>query len=283
VERGIGLPNVSRVPYFPEPAIELLSQYEAVILADVKEPVTFFGYPGVESYVLRKDQRKIPLCSAQHSVVEALEYLEDYLKTTLHDKNPHINPPEASKPQLPRGILTAEKACQTLAALQPEGAIIVDEGITSAIPYYPMSAGSPIHGVLTIAGGSIGYGMPCSLGAALAFPDRPVINFQADGSAMYTIQALWTEARERLNVKTLICSNRGYNILRVEFQRAGIADPGPMAMSLADIDRPKLDWVSISKGMGVPATSVNTVENLAQELIRVLAEPGPSLIEMIIE
>jgi acetolactate synthase-1/2/3 large subunit len=100
---------------------------------------------------------------------------------------------------------------------------------------------------------------------------------------MYTIQALWTEARERLNVKTLICSNRGYNILRVEFQRAGIADPGPMAMSLADIDRPKLDWVSISKGMGVPATSVNTVENLAQELIRVLAEPGPSLIEMIIE
>ena len=282
VERGIGLPNVTRVPYFPEPAIELLSQYEAVILADVKEPVTFFGYPGVESYVLRKNQKKIALCSERHNVVETLEYLEDYLKTGLPEKNLRRSLPKPVKPGLPRGKLTAEKACQTLASLQPEGAIIVDEGITSAIPYYPITASSPPHGVLTIAGGSIGYGMPCAVGAALAFPDRPVINFQADGSAMYTIQALWTEAREGLNVKTLICSNHGYNILRMEFQRAGITNPGPEALSLADIDRPKLDWVSISKGMGVPATSVKTVENLAKEIMRILSEPGPSLIEMVI-
>lgn len=281
-ERGIGLPNITRVPYFPEPAIALLSQYEGVILADVKEPVTFFGYPGVESYVLRKDQQKLPLCSERHNVVEALEYLEDYLTTTTKGKSNHKKPQEPVKPHLPHGMLTAEKACQALAALQPEGAIIVDEGITSAIPYYPMTAGSPPHGVLTIAGGSIGYGMPCSVGAALAFPDRPVINFQADGSAMYTIQALWTEAREGLNIKTLICSNRGYNILRVELQRAGITNPGPGALSLADIDRPKLDWIGISKGMGVPATSVNTVENLAKELKKALSETGPSLIEMVI-
>jgi acetolactate synthase-1/2/3 large subunit len=282
VERGIGLPNVTRVPYFPEPAIELLSQYEVVILADVKEPVTFFGYPGVESYVLRKNQKKIALCSERHNVVETLEYLEDYLKTGLPEKNLRRSLPKPVKPGLPRGKLTAEKACQTLASLQPEGAIIVDEGITSAIPYYPITASSPPHGVLTIAGGSIGYGMPCAVGAALAFPDRPVINFQADGSAMYTIQALLTEAREVLNVKTLICSNHGYNILRMEFQRAGITNPGPEALSLADIDRPKLDWVSISKGMGVPATSVKTVENLAKEIMRILSEPGPSLIEMVI-
>lgn len=282
VERGIGLPNVTRVPYFPEPAIELLSQYEAVILADVKEPVTFFGYPGVGSYVLRKDQKKITLCSERHNVVETLEYLEDHLNTSLPEKNPCRNLPEPVKPQLPSGTLTAEKACQVIAALQPEGAIIVDEGITSAIPYYPITAWSPPHTVLTIAGGSIGYGMPCAVGAALAFPDRPVINFQADGSAMYTVQALWTEAREELNVKTLICSNRGYNILRVEFQRAGIANPGPKALSLADIDGPKLDWISISKGMGVPAISVNTAEDLARELTRMISEPGPSLIEMVI-
>ncbi|MBP1735706.1 MAG: acetolactate synthase, partial [Deltaproteobacteria bacterium] len=123
---------------------------------------------------------------------------------------------------------------------------------------------------------------PCAIGAALTSPDRLVINLQADGSAMYTIQALWTEAREGLNVKTLICSNCGYNILRVEFQRAGIADPGPKALSLADIDQPRLDWVSISSGMGVPAKSVNTVESLVKELTQILAEPGPSLIEMVL-
>jgi acetolactate synthase-1/2/3 large subunit len=136
--------------------------------------------------------------------------------------------------------------------------------------------------VLAITGGSIGYGMPCAIGAALTSPDRLVINLQADGSAMYTIQALWTEAREGLNVKTLICSNCGYNILRVEFQRAGIADPGPKALSLTDIDQPRLDWVSISSGMGVPAKSVNTVESLVKELTQILAEPGPSLIEMVL-
>ena len=116
----------------------------------------------------------------------------------------------------------------------------------------------------------------------MASPDRPVINFQADGSAMYTLQALWTEAREGLNVKTLICSNRGYNIVRVELQRAGIADPGPKALSLADIDHPKLDWVSISSGLGVPAVSVSTAEDLAKELTKTLSDPGPFLIEMIL-
>jgi len=282
VERGAGLPAVAKLPYFPEPALALLSQYEAVILVDIQEPVTFFGYPGIESYLLRKDQQKLFLCSRTQNVVEILGYLEDILKTTIPSKDWRGDSPQPVRSCLPHGTLTAEKACQVLAALQPEDVIIVDEGITSGIPYYPLTAGSPPHSVLAITGGSIGYGMPCAIGAALAAPDRLIINFQADGSAMYTIQALWTEAREGLNVKTLICSNRGYNILRVEFQRAGIKDPGLKALSLADIDHPKLDWVRISSGMGVPAKSVNTVENLAAELTRTLAEPGPSLIEMVI-
>jgi acetolactate synthase-1/2/3 large subunit len=282
VERGSGLPDIMRVPYFPEPALALLSQYETIILADVQEPVTFFGYPGIDSYLLKKDQQKLSICSGRQSIVEVLGCLEDILKTIIPVKDWRRNSPQSAKRQLPHGALTAETACQVLAALQPEGAIIVDEGITSAIPYYPLTAGAPPHSVLTIAGGSIGYGMPCAVGAALASPDRLVINLQADGSAMYTIQALWTEAREGLNVKTLICSNRGYNILRVEFQRAGIADPGPKALSLANIDQPRLDWVSISSGMGVPAKSVNTVESLVKELTRTLAEPGPSLIEMVL-
>ena len=282
VERGTGLPDVIRVPYFPEPAQVLLSQYEAIILADVKEPVTFFGYPGIESHLLTKDQKTLSISSGNQSIVEALGCLEDLLKTTIPAKNWGHNSSQRLKPQLPRGKLTAEKACHMLAALQPEGAIIIDEGITSAIPYYPLTAGSPPHSVLTIAGGSIGYGMPCAVGSALAFPGRPVINFQADGSAMYTIQALWTEAREGLNVKTLICSNRGYNILRVELERAGITNPGHKALSLADIDQPKLNWVSISSGMGVPAKSVNTAGSLKKELEKILSEPGPSLIEMVL-
>ena len=282
VERGTGLPDVTRVPYFPEPALALLSHYEAIILAGVQEPVTFFGYPGVDSYLLKKEQQKFSICSGRQSIVEVLGCLEDILKTKIPVKDWRRNSPQPAKPQLPHGVLTAEKACHVLAALQPEGAIIVDEGITSAMPYYPLTVGAPPHSVLTIAGGSIGYGMPCAVGAALASPDQPVINLQADGSAMYTIQALWTEAREGLNVKTLICSNRGYNILRVELQRAGIANPGPKALSLADIDQPKLDWVSISSGMGVPAKSVNTVESLVKELTKILSEPGPSLIEMVI-
>jgi acetolactate synthase-1/2/3 large subunit len=124
--------------------------------------------------------------------------------------------------------------------------------------------------------------MPCAVGAAIASPDRPIINIQADGSAMYTIQALWTEAREGLNVKTLICSNRGYNILRVELERAGITNPGHKALSLAVIDQPKLNWVSISSGMGVPAKSVSTAGSLKKELEKILSEPGPSLIEMVL-
>ena len=282
VERGVGLPDVIRVPYFPEPAQALLSHYEAIILADVKEPVTFFGYPGIESYLLTKDQKKLSISSGTQNIVEALGCLEDLLKTIITVKNRGYNSSQRLKPQLPRGKLTAEKACHMLAALQPEGAIIIDEGITSAIPYYPLTAGSPPHSVLTIAGGSIGYGMPCAVGAAIASPDRPIINIQADGSAMYTIQALWTEAREGLNVKTLICSNRGYNILRVELERAGITKPGLKALSLADIDQPKLDWVSISSGMGVPAKSVNTAGSLKKELEKILSEPGPSLIEMVL-
>jgi len=281
VERGKGLPDVMRIPYFPEPAQALLSQYDTIILADAKEPVTFFGYFGVDSHLLTKDQKKLSICSGTQNIVEVLECLEDELNTTSAS-NRGWNLPQGIKPLLPRGTLTAEKACQVLAALQPEGAIIVDEGITSGIPYYPLTAFTPPHVVLTIAGGSIGYGMPCAVGAAMASPDRPVINFQADGSAMYTLQALWTEAREGLNVKTLICSNRGYNIVRVELQRAGIADPGPKALSLADIDHPKLDWVSISSGLGVPAVSVSTAEDLAKELTKTLSDPGPFLIEMIL-
>jgi acetolactate synthase-1/2/3 large subunit len=135
---------------------------------------------------------------------------------------------------------------------------------------------------MTIAGGSIGYGMPCATGAAVASPDRPVINFQADGSALYTVQALWTQAREGLHVITLICSNRSYKILQLELSRAGITSYGDNARALTELNAPPINWVSLSRGFGVPAVAVDTVEGLARELRVGLAESGPRLIEMVL-
>lgn len=282
VDRGTGLPAIDRIPYFPEPAKALLSRYEVVIFAGGTEPVTFFGYPGIESYLLTHDQERIHLCSGQQDVVRALEYLLSVLKEGNRSDNGSGTVRELRRPALSAGELTPEKACLTLAALQPEEAIIVDEGLTTILPYYSLTAAIPPHTLLTIAGGAIGYGMPCATGAALACPDRPVITFQADGSALYTVQALWTQAREGLNVTTLICSNGSYNIVRVELERAGIAFRGPNAESLTDLGHPRINWVKIAEGFGVPAVSVATAEDLARELVRALAEPGPHLIEMML-
>jgi acetolactate synthase-1/2/3 large subunit len=135
---------------------------------------------------------------------------------------------------------------------------------------------------MTLAGGSIGQGIPCATGAAIACPDRPVIDLQADGSAMYTVQALWTQARERLNVTTLICSNRSYRILQVELSRAGIMSYGPNTQALTELIKPPIDWVKIAQGFGVPGVVVSTAEDLARELSKALTEPGPHLIEMLL-
>jgi acetolactate synthase-1/2/3 large subunit len=281
-ERGRGLPDVPRIPYFPEPALKLLSAYDAVVLAGTHEPVTFFGYPGVPGRLLREDQRKVQLATERQNVAEALEHLAESLNAPKYARLPRGSFAKSDPPAVPSGELTPERACLTLAALQPEDAILVDEGLTTAFAYYGLAAGSPPHSYITIAGGSIGYGMPCATGAALACPGRRVINLQADGSAMYTVQALWTQAHEALDVTTLLCSNRSYNILRVELTRAGVASIGPSALSLIDIDRPAIDWVKLAGGLGVPAVSVDTAESLARELRRALAEPGPRLIEMVL-
>jgi acetolactate synthase-1/2/3 large subunit len=282
VERGAGLPDVTRIPYFPEAAMALLSQYEAVVLAGTREPVTFFGYSGFGSYLLREDQKKVEIATDRQNAAEALEHLADALNTRSNSKIPRSIFTEPGRPDIPHGELTPEKACLTLVALQPENAVIVDEGLTTSGAYYPLSAGLPQHSYLTVVGGSIGYGMPCALGASVACPERSVINLQADGSAMYTVQALWTEAREALDVTTLICANKSYNILKLELSRTGIASIGPEVLPLLDLDCPDIDWVKLAEGMGVPAVSVSSAEGLASEFRKALSEPGPHLIEMII-
>ena len=182
---------------------------------------------------------------------------------------------------MPEGALTPAAASALLARMQPEGAIVVDESATTGLGYFRPSAASPRHTLLTLTGGSIGMGPPCATGAALACPDRTVIDFQGDGGAMYTLQALWTQAREGLHVVTLLCNNRSDRILEVEQQRAG-PRPGPKAASLTDLARPQVDWVLLARGMGVPGTRVDSTASLREALGRSLAEPGPHLIELMV-
>jgi acetolactate synthase-1/2/3 large subunit len=277
IERGSGLPDVSRIPYLPEMAIDMLSKYEVFVFAGAKEPVSFFGYEGIPANFLKKEQRKFLLSEPNQNLMEVLDILADELDA------PKIVDPgilaSIKRPEIPAGALNPEKICAVIAALQPEGAIVVEEAITTSLMYYSITASVAPFELLTLTGGAIGQGAPCAVGAAIACPDRPVINFQADGAGMYTLQALWTEAREKLNVTTLICSNRSYDILKVEYGRLGVA-PGKCATQLTDLTG--IDWVSLGKGMGVPSVQVTTAEELARELGKALNEQGPHLIQMVI-
>ncbi len=281
VDRGAGCVPVSRVPYFPEPAAAVLAPYRAVLLAGTDEPVNFFGYEGQWSNPIAGEVPKLRIDTDSQDAAEALEALADELGAPGGRSLDGIVA-GYRVPDVPSGRLTPEKACLTLAALQPEGAIIMDEGLTSSMTYFPLGATLAPHSYFMLTGGAIGQGMPSATGAAVACPDRPVINLQADGSAMYTVQSLWTQAREGMNVTTLICSNRSYNIINVELQRAGFTNPGPRALSFTDLGNPPIDWPSLSRGMGVPGAAVDTAEDLARELRKALAEPGPHLIEMIL-
>jgi acetolactate synthase-1/2/3 large subunit len=189
---------------------------------------------------------------------------------------------EPVRPDRPTGPLTADKVCQAVASVLPEGAIISDEAQTSGVTLAARTAGAPRHDVLTLTGGAIGQGLPVAVGAAVACPDRPVIALQGEGSAMYTIQALWTMAREQLDITVVILNNRSYAILNIELERVGAQGAGPKAHSQLDLAGPKLDFVALGNGMGVPSRRVDTAEQLTVELERAIREPGPHLIEVVI-
>ena len=186
------------------------------------------------------------------------------------------------RPDRPTGALTGETLAAALGAVLPEGAIVADEAQTGGIWASPATAGAPPHDWLTLTGGSIGFGMPIATGAAVACPDRPVVNLQADGSAMYTLQSLWTQAREGLDVTTVIFANRSYAILNLELSRVGVEKPGPVARSMLDLTHPDLDFVALARGMGVPAERPEDAESFTTALERAIAEPGPHLIEAVI-
>ena len=280
MERGVGIAATEFIPYFPRQALDLLSRYQTIVLAGAPEPVTFFGWQGYASRLLNDEQDICKIKAADKNLPQALENLAEALGASGRVDAAAAGFSQVERPNLPKGKLTAQNACRILAALQPEHAIIVNESITSGGAYFPLGPSLPPHTLLMLPGGAIGYGMPCAVGAAIACPQRPVIDFQSDGSAMYTVQALWMQAREGLNITTLICSNRSYNILNIEIARSGITSPGRYAQTLTDLSHPAIDWVQISKGMGVPAAAVDSCEAMLREFKRALAEPGPHLIEM---
>ncbi len=279
VERGAGLPRLERIPYFPERALASLGGLRHLVLAGAPEPVAFFGYPGLPSRLVPEGCATALLAGPEEEVEAALEALAAALDAPA--AGPHLafrrDPPPA-----PAGRLTPEAVGAVLALSQPEGAIVVDESATTGLSWFHAAATSPRHTLLTLTGGAIGMGPALSVGAAVACPDRPVLNFQGDGGAMYTLQSLWTQAREGLHVVTLLCANRAYRILQVELERAGRTQPGPKTRSLTDLSGPALDWVRLAQGMGVPAVRVETAEALRQALGRALAERGPHLVEMVL-
>ncbi|MCI0339457.1 MAG: acetolactate synthase large subunit [Acidobacteria bacterium] len=277
-ERGAGTPIIERLPYFPEQAIGALSPFKTVVLAGARPPVAFFGYPGVPSFLTSPHQQTSTLATPDEDIVSALEALADVLGA---DVNVEVNS-VLQTPSPPTGKLKPETLSASVAALLPENAIVMEEGNTSTGPFCVMSQSAQRHSYLTQPGGAIGLGLPCATGAAIACPDRTVISLQADGSAMYTLQSLWTQAREQLNVKTIICNNRSYRILGIELMRAGVKEFGERAQALMSLGNPAIDWVQLSQGMGVPATRVETAEELTRELERSLSEPGPRLIDAVL-
>ncbi len=278
LERGAGIPAPERLPYFPDQAAAYLGSFAHLILAGAADPVAFFGYPGLPSRLAPPGLAIHELAGPGDDVVGALEALAE----SLGPERARSARPRLERPGLPSGALDPAALGQTLAALQPEGAIVVDESATSGLPYSLAAPAAPPHTALGLTGGAIGQGLPCAAGAALACPDRRVIAFQADGSGLYTLQALWTMAREQLDVTVLVCANRAYRILQLELARAGVAEPGPKARALTDLGRPDLNWVALARGFGVPASRAETTEALADALRRALAAPGPALVECLL-
>lgn len=284
LDRGEGMPNLQRLPYFPDDALNTLNQYSTILLVDARRPVANFGYENGPSEVMNlPDEHIWEVDSADVDVPTVLAKLckavgASQIKPLV---NCHGTFCPKKIPGIPAsGKLTADKMCQIVASLQPAGTIMVDESLTSGNAYWNLSQGCPQFSHLSLTGGAIGCGPPLSVGAALACPERQVINLQADGSCMYSVQSLWTQAREGLNVITIICANRSYQILKVELAKQQITPSnGPCARALTDIGAPVIDWVSVGHGLGVPSSRARTVEEFHTQMQSALQTKGPILIE----
>jgi acetolactate synthase-1/2/3 large subunit len=275
LERAGGLPPIARLNYRAGAAVRQLAGVRHLILVDARPPVAFFAYPGRDSDLVPEGCEVHVLSSDADDPAGALAALAERVGAGPGEQVP------VSRPPRPAGPLTPESAADAIAALLPEGAIVIDEGVTSGGYVAAATAGGPRHDWLNVTGGAIGIGLPLAVGTAVAAPDRKVIGLQADGSSMYTIQALWTHAREHLDTTTIIFNNRQYGILRSELKRVG-ASEGPKAFDLLDLSRPDIDFTALAQGLGVEAERATTAEELTAALGRALADDGPRLVEAIL-
>ncbi|AYE85409.1 acetolactate synthase large subunit [Sulfitobacter sp. D7] len=273
MERGQGRFAINKVPYPINAALECLAPYSRAILIETPPPVAFFAYPGKPSLLLPVDCHTVTLAAVDADGSTALAALADRIGAKPATPRDHERP---AAPQA--GGITLQNLGAALANALPEDAIVVDEAVSSGGATFPAGDSAAPNTWLALTGGSIGIGIPLSAGAAIACPDRPVITLQADGSAMYTIQGLWTQARENSNVTTIILANQSYEILKGELHNVG-AQPGPEALSMLNLDRPQLDFVAMAKGMGVPGKRVEDVTELMRAIEDAAKEPGPFLIE----
>ncbi len=277
VARGQGRLPLERVPYGMDAAIKALARFEHIILVNAKPPVGFFAYPGMPSTQYAPTAQLHVLSRPEQNPVHALHALAE----ALHAPEAAI-PASGPRPQAASGAPTPEGLAQTVAALMPEGAIISDESISYGRGFYQHTHAAPAHDWLHLAGGAIGDGMPVATGAALGGgKQRRVINLQADGSAMYSLQSLWTQAREQLPVTTIILNNSKYNILIGEYKNVG-ATPGPTAMGMLDLGNPSINWLQLANGMGVEAARATTLEQCADLMRASFGKPGPFLIELVV-
>ncbi len=274
MERGQGRHPVARVPYQVDAGHAAFADVRHVIVAGAADPVSFFAYPGKRGRFRPQDAALHVLARPDQDAPGALARLADAL-----DAPPAPPPKSAPRPEPAKGPVTPEAVAQTLAALMPEGAVVVDETVSLAPPLYAGTASAAPHDWLQLTGGAIGDGLPLSTGAAVGAPGRRIITLQADGSALYTVQALWTQAREALAVTTVILANRRYAILQGELQRVG-ATPGAASRTLFDLGNPDLDWVAIAKGFGVAAARAETMEEFAALMTHANSAAGPFLIEL---
>lgn len=278
IERGAGRVAVNRIPFVVDQALQVLKGTRHVILVGAKPPVAFFAYPGKPSLLTPEGCQVHRLADNGDDLHHALAWLADEVGAA--DTAPTLQ--QLDRPTIPGGALGKESISAVLGALIPEHAIVADESVTTGRDFFRLTAGAPPHTWMNNTGGSIGLGLPLATGAAVACPDRKVICLEGDGSAMYTLQALWTQAREGLDVTTVVFANRTYEILLGELRNVGAGNAGRTALDMLEISRPDLDFVSMAAGMGVPGAKADSVQGFAKALAAGLASDGPYLVEVVI-
>ena len=276
LQRGAGIPRVDRVQYVLEQGFEQFKEFRQLILVGTQAPMAYFAYPGKSSAFTSPECDIYRLASPGEDYVGALEALAEALSVPLGK----VGGEKAERPPMPSGPITLPGLAAAIGALLPENSIVVDESMTSGRGLMAATKSAPPHDWLGNTGGSIGIALPLAVGAAVASPDRHVLCLTADGSAMYTLQALWTMAREGLNVTTVVFANHDYAVLKREFSYLGAGGAGARALDMFEIGRPNLDWVQLAKGMGVPGRRVSSLDEFGKALQAGLDAAGPTLIEV---